>query len=480
MKTEMKLGRLKMSDIENICGGRLVCLGVGGENSFLSLCTDSREADYDTLFIALKGEKVDGHDYISAAMERGCSCVIAERVPKNLVGTSVCILVVDNTVSALGKISNALKKKIKCKTVAVTGSVGKTTTKEFIFSVLSQKYKTFKTEGNHNSTIGLPMSVLGMEKSVEAAVLEMGMSDFGEIELMSHSAEPDIAVITTIGTSHLEQLGTRENICRAKMEITSGMKYGGTLILNGDEPLLWEKKGSESKPVFVALHRREAEFRAVNIRGGIMNTTFDLIYGNKVYADIEIPVMGEHNVYAALFAIACGFRLGLDDSQIRAGVMKFRNTGMRQNIYDFEGITVIEDCYNASPESMRSGIDVLTELSERKGGARTAALLGDMLELGENSEVLHRQVGRYLAEKKCRVLFAYGPMAEKIALAATEHGMRAENVYVCKDATNHADMGEILLHALCREDVLLVKASRGMAAEKIIEYIKNNKERLFN
>ncbi len=478
MITVLKLGRLTIKDVAELAGGTLHFVGNEENYSFGKFCTDSREADEDTLFVAMKGEKVDGNDYIASAVSRGCRCVLSEREPTTLDGEGFSTVCVPDSIEALGKIAKAYKKNYKGKTVAVTGSVGKTTTKEFISCVLSYRHKTFKTQGNFNSTIGLPMSILGIDRDDEMAVLEMGMSGFGEIEFMSRVAEPNIAAITTIGTSHLEMLGSRENICKAKMEITEGLREFGILLLNGDDELLVSYPTGDIKKKLVALKNRDADFRAVNIRGGVMKTTFDVIYGRRVLEDVEIPTMGEHNVYAALFAIAVGFLYGMDGEHIKDALMTFRNTGMRQNIYDADGITIIEDCYNASPESMRSGIDVLIELSKRKN-ARAVALLGDMLELGEDSEQLHREVGRYLAESGAKVLFAYGKRAEAIAISAVRNGMRPENVYTDASADGPEKIGDMIIHALKRGDVLLVKASRGMAAEKVIEYVREKNGGLF-
>lgn len=475
MKSELKAGALTPREIEKMTGGRLTLHGMSDSIKINNVCTDSREADEGSLFAAIRGERTDGHLYIPDVIRRG-ALVLAEKLPSDaeLSGLSYGIVLVPDTTAALGMIAGEYKKRMSCFTVGVTGSVGKTTTKEFIASVLAKKSKTYRTEGNRNSVIGLPLSVMEMERDCGAAVLEMGMSGFGEISSMTRAARPDVGVITTIGTSHLEMLGSRENICLAKMEIAEGLSDDGILLLNGDEPLLTSAGKGGHKALYVGLENREADFRALNIRIGVMKTTFDLVCKGKVYPNIEIPVMGRHNVYAALFAFAVGMICGMADEEIRAGLADFKSVGMRQNIYEVGGITLIEDCYNASPESMRSAINVLTELSRQRGGARRAALLGDMLELGETSCALHRGVGEYFAENGGDLLFTYGPMAENIALAAMKCGMRPENVYVNTEAGTPDKIGKIMLHTLKKGDVLLVKASRGMEAEKVIEYLKRN------
>lgn len=475
MRSELGNGTITLSEIEKMTGGRLVLCGVSADKNIKDVCTDSREVGEDSLFAAIRGERTDGHLYIPKVLALG-SAVLAEKMPaeNELAGLSYGVVLVDDTVAALGRIASEYKKRINCFTVGVTGSVGKTTTKEFIASVLEKKCKTYKTEGNHNSVIGLPLSIMEMTGECGAAVLEMGMSGFGEISSMTRAAHPNIGVITTIGTSHLEMLGSRENIALAKMEIAEGLTEDGILLLNGDEPLLLSADKGSHKTLYVGLNNRDADFRALNIRIGVMKTTFDLVYNGKVYSNIEIPVMGSHNVYAALFAFAVGMLCGMDDEAIREGLTGFKSPGMRQNIYDLGGITLIEDCYNASPESMRSAIKVLSELSAQKGSARCAALLGDMLELGTTSAALHRGVGEYFAENGGNLLFTYGKMAENIATAAIESGMRAENVYVDTVAGTPEKIVNAMLRTLKRGDVLLVKASRGMQAEKVIEYIKQN------
>ncbi len=473
MKTKFTR-ELTIKEISEICGGELVLSGIDGSSPVTGICTDSRETDDMTLFAAIKGERVDGHDFIPVNAEKGFPFALAERLPPMSRLLRYAAVIVPDVLLAIEKLARFFRERLRCFTVGVTGSVGKTTTKEFIASVLSEGRKTFKTEGNYNSVIGMPISVMGIPEDTEAAVLEMGMSGFGEIASMSRAAAPDIGVITTVGTSHMEMLGSRENICLAKMEIAEGLKESGALILCGDEPLLLEADKRGFRTVYIAIENREAEIRALNIRMGINKTVFDILCYGKVYTDIELPVMGAHNVYAALFAFAVARELHMEIEDIRRGLLKYKSVGMRQNIYELAGITVIEDCYNASPESMRSAIDVMRELSSQKGGARTAALLGDMLELGENSPALHRGVGEYLACGGCDLLFTYGERAKDIAMAATESGMKPENVYVNPLAGTPEVSGGMLLHALKKGDILLVKASRSMAAEKILEYLKSN------
>lgn len=479
MRVNIGHNALTLAEVADICGG-VLCF-IGGEDnqniSFNSVCTDSRETASGALFVALDGERVNGHDYIGAALSSGSGCVLCERIPDALNGQKYAAVVVEDSVRAVGELAKAYDRRIHHRKVAVTGSVGKTTTKEFIAAVLAEQFCVHKTEGNYNSNIGMPLSMLAMTQDTEVSVLEMGMSGLGEIEYLSRIAEPDIAVITNIGTSHMEHLGSRENICRAKLEIVSGLKKGGTLILNGDEPLLRNYHNPDVIPVYVGLENESCDFRAVNIRCGLEGTTFDIVHGLQFVKDVTIPTIGKHNVYAALFAYAVAVRMGVEIEAILAGLRNFVPVGMRQNIYDLGDITVIEDCYNASPESMRAAIDVLVSMKQEKGG-RICALLGNMYELGEKSEQLHESVGMYFGQCGGEVLYTFGTTADHIAGGAVLGGLLNENIYRNPDVKNPALSGEMLLNSLKKGDILLVKASRGAAAERIIQYVKDNRDRL--
>ena len=446
---------------------RLAQIEIGG------ICTDSREADENTAFVALKGEKADGHDYISSALERGCRCVLCEHSNEAIEAADAAAVVVGDSELALSYLANSYKKSLSCKTVAVTGSVGKTTTKDMIASVLIQGKKTFYSRGNYNSVIGMPLSVMEIPRDCEYAVLEMGMSSFGEIERMSVAAEPDIAVITNIGSSHMESLGSRENICRAKLEILCGLKKGGYLLLNGDEPLLEGVGGKGYRTLYVSLSRQDADFLAQNIRIRSQKTYFDVRYRGIVYSDLCLPLMGIHNVYAGLYAFAVGLLAGLSPEEIRRGLLQYTSGEMRQNWYSVGDITVIEDCYNASPESMAAAIDVLCEYSRQSVG-RSVAVLGDMLELGTQSSELHRRVGLRLGECGVQRLFALGHDGVQIAVGARQAGMRSGDIYKNSDRDDTEAIGKALVKDLRSGDVVLFKASRGVRLERVIQYLKEN------
>ena len=469
MKIKLGSGRLTANQVAAICNGTLYQVGCDDDALFETVCTDSREADRSSMFVAIRGERTDGHAYIPNVVKAGCRCVLAERVPLDVKG--ICVIIVPDPVRAIRAIAEYVKSGIDMQTVGVTGSVGKTTTKEFISAVLSRRFNLYKTAGNFNSTLGMPMSMLELSRSNDAAVFEMGMSGLGEIEYMSRAARPDIAVVTNIGSSHLESLGSRENICRAKLEIASGLQDGGTLLLNGDEPLLRDHYSERYNTVYFGMNDPACDYYASNVRATAMGMTFDMKAPDGVYSDIEINVAGRHNVYNAMVAFAIGLKMGVAEAEIRRGLVEYRPQGMRQNIYEVNGVTVIEDCYNASPESMNAAIDVLGDTAKAHGG-RMIALLGDMRELGSGSAVLHKKVGNYLGNKNADYLFTYGGLSESLADGAIESGM-SENHIFRNPETNAEAVGEQILGLLKAGDVLLVKASRALAAENVLNYVKS-------
>ena len=364
MKVNVGCNALTMYELAKICGGML-CYAGGEENRnlpFRSVFTDSREAERESLFVALGGARVDGHDYIGAALSLGSECVLCERIPDALSDRKYVALVVNDTLRAVGELAKAYDRKINNKKVAITGSVGKTTTKEFVAAVLSENLRLHKTEGNYNSNIGMPLSMLTMKNDTQVSVLEMGMSNRGEIEYLSKIAEPDVAIITNVGSSHMEYLGSRENIAKAKLEIVKGLKADGVIFLNGDEPLLRNREELDGKEHYYVGFSEDCDVKAQNIRFSMGNTVFDMVCNDKVVENVTIPTMGNHNIYAAMFAYAVGSKMGLSEEVIIRGLRNFKPVGMRQNIYDIGDITIIEDCYNASPESAKAAIDVLREV----------------------------------------------------------------------------------------------------------------------
>lgn len=468
MNVQLRLKTLSVGEIADATGGRIVRSGSPADVRISNISHDSRDCNAETLFCAIRGERFDGNDFIKDAVALGAPVVLCDRVPEGIPGDFTAV-VTDDTVLAMGALCKYYKSFSKATFIAVTGSVGKTTTKEFIYAVSSEAFSTHKTQGNYNNQIGLPLTVFGLAPEHRVAVVEMGMSERGEIGYMSRLVEPDIAVITNIGTSHLASLGTRENICAAKMEIAEGLKENGTLILNADEALLFGKRGRiRPEPEFISVYNRFGDYRAVNIRSTGDGMMYDLIYDNKPVTNVEIPALGKHNVYNSLIAYAVGVKLGMTDDQIRRGLAGFVSAEKRQNIYELGDITVIDDCYNASPESMRASIDVLISVAQKKKGA-PCALIGDMLELGEYTRLMHDQLGQYAAQMKVMRLYCFGEMADVVAEAAIKKGVRADNVCVVLDLEAPEAMAEMIDQSIAPGDVLLVKASRGVRAERIIE-----------
>lgn len=475
MKIKIGIGSLGMTEILQLSGGTFV--GDSQRTARVSaVCTDSREAtDGETLFAVTVGERVDGHDYMKKAYDGGCRLFLCQRIPENMKDLAFGAIVVRDTVSALGRIAEGYTAERGTPAVAVTGSVGKTTTKEFIAAVLSEQYRVHKTKANHNSTIGLPLSMLEADGHEDVSVVEMGMSGFGEIDFMTRIVKPRIACITNIGSSHLALLGTRENICRAKLEIVNGLPEDGLLIANGDEPHLRAMCPLRDGVRFVSFEDETADIYVSRVRYDEKGSLFDITLSGVTLADVRLSVIGRPFVWAAAFAIAVATYLGIASDVIRDGLLSFENAAMRQNITVCCGITVIEDCYNASPESVRAAIDAMKTLAQQKEGARMVAVLGDMRELGDTEAELHSSVGSYYAENGGDFLFTAGSIAKNIEKGAVLSGLSPKatfhsDAYESEDAV--AQMGDAVCEVLRPGDILLVKASRAIGAERILAYIQ--------
>lgn len=448
--------------VANAVGGKLY----GAPDALLTaLTTDSREVTAGAIFVAIRGENSDGHLYIEKAASMGAACVICDRLPDKL---PICPLIhTEDSVKAMGLFAKAYKQQIDPLTVAITGSIGKTTTKEFVAAVLSQHYTTLKTPGNFNNHLGMPLTMLSLNETHNAVVLEMGMSAKGEIEYLSKLGNPKIAVITAIGTSHIEHLGSREGIRDAKMEITLGMEQGGALILDGDEPLLANVPGA----YYVSLKNPNADFYISNIEQSENGSAFDLKVGREVYESLLIPVIGSHNVKDAAYAFAVGSLAGMGEYEIRRGLRDFRQTGMRQNLYQQNGMWIIEDCYNAAPESMQASLKVLTSVADTKAG-RKIAVLGEMRELGNYSEEGHYIVGKAVADEHCDLLFTFGKDAKIIAQGALDSGMPSDSIISVESLDAPEEVAAAIRSRTKAGDVLLFKASRAVKLERIIALLK--------
>ena len=425
---------------------------------FLGANNDTRVLKPGQLFIVLQGAR-DGHDYIPAAIEKGAAAVLCSRK----VGDYPAIYVEDPRI-ALGQIAREELRRLGCKVVGITGSVGKSTTKEMIASVLESTYRVSKTPANHNNDIGMPMAVLSMGEDTQIAVLEMGMNHFREIAYLSEIARPDVAVIINIGTMHIEYLGSREGIRQAKLEIVEGMSPQGRLLLNGSDDMLKAIPEMPVQPVTWFGMEEGCAVRASDIRQEPEKLCFTVKAGEIIFP-VELKLEGEHFVPDAMAAVAVGLELGVAPEDIRLSLNAFRNMAGRQEIYQVNGFTVIQDCYNAGPESMAAALKVL---GNRQG--RRIAVLGDMLELGGCAPAEHFQVGR-LAAEKAQLLLALGPNARHVADGALTGGMSNGCVSVFEDRETMAKELKKLARA---GDVLLFKGSHGMHLELVLEsFLKN-------
>ena len=433
------------------------------EASITEICTDTRTLQPGCLFLALKGASFDGHDFVERAIAAGAVAAVTERQ----IADCPCLVVAD-TGRALLQIAAWYRSQFHPILVGVTGSVGKTTTKEMIALVLAAKYHTLKTAGNLNNEIGLPKTLLQLTADHTAAVIEMGMSHFGEISRLSQTAQPTIGVITNIGYSHIENLKTQEGILKAKMEILDGMAEDAPLIVNGDDPLLRPLKQGLTRPVYTyGIQNQDADAWATDIEEQDGTTTFSLHSKQLGTFAVTLPCIGVHNVMNAMAAFCVGRCADLSPQQICEALAQYHTVGFRQNITKRGAYTVLADCYNASPDSMKAALSVLDQLPCE---GRLVAVLGDMLELGEMSQQLHELVGTMAAASKVQQLFCYGDQALHIARAASNLGASAfhtdDRVELCCAVRAYLRPG----------DVILFKASRGMRLEDCIAEIFRQEE----
>ena len=445
------MGKLTLKQAAAWCGGWVDPKYEDIE--FLGANNDTRVIQPGQLFIVLQGAR-DGHDFIPQALEKGAAAVLCSRK----VGDYPAIYVDDPRI-ALGKIAHEECRRIGMKVAAVTGSVGKSTTKEMMASVLEQKFIVSKTPANHNNDIGMPMAILSMPMDTQVAVLEMGMNHFREIAYLSDIANPHVAVIINIGTMHMEYLGSQEGIRQAKMEIVEGMSDQGKLLLNGDDAMLRTLPEAPKQAVTYFGTSENSTVRAFDVKQTEEGLCFRVEAGEERF-DVRIGVEGDHFVLDAMAAVAVGLQFGLTGGEIAAGLAAFHNMAGRQEIYKAGEYTIIQDCYNAGPESMAAALNVL---GRRQG--RKIAVLGDMLELGDRTQAEHYRVGRIAAEK-ADMVFAYGPNAGRVLSGAITGGMPDHKVHAFDDRDACA---AALRRAARPEDTILFKGSRGMHMELILE-----------
>ncbi|KKI92214.1 UDP-N-acetylmuramoyl-tripeptide--D-alanyl-D-alanine ligase [Bacillus sp. SA1-12] len=423
--------------------------------------TDSRQVKTGNLFFPLAGETFNGHKFVEKAIENGAAAVVWDEKESNP-PENIPVIFVDDTLKALQDLAEAYLQQVKPKVVGITGSNGKTTTKDMVSSVLETTYKVHKTKGNFNNHIGLPLTVLSMAEDTEIAVLEMGMSGKGEIELLSKIAKPDVALITNIGEAHLMDLGSREGIAEAKLEIVQGLKQDGLLIYHGDEPLLEERVPSLSISSVTFGEGPKNDYFPTSIIQQVNGTSFKI-------KDTEffIPVLGKHNVSNALATYAAARFFEVKEKDIIEGFKAIKITGMRLELVESKnGVSIINDAYNASPTSMLAAIRLLNDLT---GFNQKFVVLGDMLELGENEMEFHRQVGASLKKEEISHLFTFGKLGIEIANGAKQN-LPEECIHPFEDKQALITQLKSMVN---KNDVVLVKASRGMRLEEVVnELIK--------
>lgn len=455
---------MKNMTLENIaaaCGGEIYCMREElAQETAKGIVIDSRQIEPGYIFVATKGERVDGHQFIPDVFAKGAMAVICEVLPEEDLGP--CILVKDSFM-ALKQAAAFYRQQLNIRVVGITGSVGKTSTKEFVASVLSEKYKVHKTAGNYNNEVGLPLTIFGIQEDDQIAVLEMGINTFGEMHRLSEVAKPDICVMTNIGQCHLENLIDRDGILRAKSEIFDFMNPKGTVVVNGDDDKLATIHEVYGKaPVTFGMNKQNAIWADHIENRGLLGSCADIHMGDEVVHAI-IPLPGEHMIYNAMAAAAVALQFGMSKEEIAAGISHVKAVAGRSHLVEAGDKVIIDDCYNANPVSMKAAIDLLATAPGRK-----VAILGDMFELGENEKAMHGEVGEYAAEKGIDLILCVGELSEAMYQEAAGNGGNAK-YYETREALE-AVLNEILQPG----DTVLVKASHSMAFENLVKCIQVN------
>ena len=452
---------MTLSAIATAVGGKAYNEDKAGDKLAKGVVIDSRQVEEGFIFIAIKGERVDGHSFISQVFAKGAMAVVCEEAPCEADIDKPYILVESST-EALKKMAAYYRDNLDIKLVGITGSVGKTSTKEFIAAVLSEKYKVLKTEGNFNNEIGLPLTILKIKDEHEIAVIEMGISHFGDMKPLGEIAKPDICVITNIGYCHLEHLIDRDGVLKEKTDMFNYANDNAEYVLNGDDDkLATVNEVNRKTPVFVSIDDVEKPVHINNIiKSDIEGSVCEVsVYGNKV--ELDIPLPGKHMISNALIACAVGHLCDVNIEQIKNGIAGIKPVGGRVNIIKADGYTIIDDCYNANPVSMKASIDVLKYATTRK-----VAILGDMFELGADEAKLHSDIGVHLAKPDMNidVLVTVGSLSKNIEAGARDAGYSGKTIHY----DTLEECLEDIEHKLEGGDTILVKASHSMHLEKII------------
>ena len=452
---------MSLQKIAAACGGTYCGSADLSDREVSSVVIDSRKAEKDSLFVAIKGARVDGHSFIPQVMEKGALCAVSEQ---DLGDAPYPYIKVGSCEQALKDIAEHYRRSLDIRVVGISGSVGKTSTKEMIASVLGQKFNVLKTEGNFNNEIGLPLTVFNIREEHEIAVLEMGISHFGEMTRLAKIARPDICVITNIGVAHIESLGSRDGILKAKTEMFKYMNPEGTIILNGDDDKLrgFVPENGVS-PVYFGLDPSCPYHAEKTENKGLRGTDAEFVTPDSRFrAHISIP--GGHMVYNALAGIAVGTALGMTPDEMARGIEALDPIAGRNNLIETERWSIIDDCYNANPASMKSSLDVLA-----CADTRTVAILGDMFELGASEKEMHYEVGAYAAEKGISVLICIGGLSAETARGAREaaDGAAMEILHYSTKEDFFKEMNDVLK----KDDTILVKASHGMEFTEIVNFL---------
>lgn len=460
------LEQMSFDDIVNAVNGKVILSG--NYNEFNKVSTDTRNIEKNDIFIALKGENFNGNNYVKQASEKGASiCIVDEiKYKKDEIGKFTSIIKVYNSRQALLDLAEFYRSLLHIKVVGITGSVGKTSTKDLIAAVLSSKFKVFKTEGNFNNEIGLPHMIFKLNNSYDIAVLEMGMNARGEIHNMAKAARPDIAIITNIGTAHIGKLKSRENILKAKLEITDFFSKDDMLIINIDNDMLSKVKSSSYNIKTVSISEK-SNMSAFNIKLMEDSIEFYVKENNRITEEkICVSMPGKHSVMNSLFAVLVGRLFNMSYDEIRDGLKKLEITKMRLETIKGNRFTIINDSYNANPDSMEAAIDVLMNYK----GNRKIAILGTMRELGNNSDELHRKVGEYAAKRGVNLLIAFGEYSRDY-----KNGFEKFKSSGCMaiELSSYDDIVNFLVNEyIKKKDVVLVKASRSMKFENIVSKLQ--------
>lgn len=453
--------RMSISEILEAVGGELYL--DGKVYNYTDISTDTRKIEKGSIFIALKGENFNGNQFVYEAVKKGALICLVDEIKFNKedLGSGITVIKVEDTKKALRDLAKYYRSKLNIKIVGITGSTGKTSTKDLVAAALSGKFRVFKTKGNYNNEIGLPLMIFKLNRDYDVAVLEMGMSNLEEIHRLADIARPDVGIITNIGISHIENLGSRENILKAKMEITDFFNKDNLLIINGDNDLLATVSTEKYDLIKIAVDL-ESDYKGENIILSEGSISFQVREFGKLKSNrFKLPIPGKHNVLNTLLAIACGRRLGMEMIEIESGLKNLEVTSMRLDIIKTSDYTIIDDCYNASPDSMKAAIDVENQVR----GNRRIAVLGTMRELGEKAYDAHKEIGNYARLNGIDILITVGDYND-----AYKAGFGWDERYVSFQST--AEAADYVRSIMKKDDIILIKASRAMKFETIVDKLK--------